>query len=301
MRRYSTVLIVIALAVAVVFVYTARNELVAAVSNASVLFLGLLYVATLTQNIVLWLVFHASAGAGDAYLQTARMHFGGQVAKYLPGKVWAIVYQATLKSDGMPVGHILQGNIVIYVLGVLSVVFACTALLLYPLSILLAALVLGIGGILSAYFMSSDHLYRHIQRFSRLSPRFELTATVPATDFSIVTRVVVYLLLLASYVLSNVFLLYAFFDFGIHEVLRLTAFLGIAWLVGVVVAVSPAGIGVREAVFVAIGYVNDASSFELYAGIAVVARAIQILQDLLSAFLVPAAVGLGYKKDEARA
>jgi hypothetical protein len=300
-RHFSSALIVIALIAAVVFVYSARDELIETIRSASILFLGLLYAATLTQNIILWLVFHASAGAGRAYLQTSRMHFGGQVAKYLPGKVWALIYQATLKSDSMPVGHIVQGNIVIYALGVLSVVFASLALISYPLSMPLAVVVLATGGALSAYFMSSDHLYRIIQRFSRLSARFELTESVPATDFSIVTRVGVYLALLLAYVLSNVFLLYAFFDFDLHQALRLSAYLGIAWLAGIIVAISPSGIGVREAVFIGIGYAGDASSLELYASIAIMARAIQILQDLVSAFLVPTIVGLASKKHEAGA
>ena len=300
-RRYSTALIVIALAAAALFVYSVRAELAEAIGTASILFLGLLYAATLTQNVTLWLVFHASTGAGDSYLQTSRMYFGGQIAKYLPGKVWGLVYQATLKSVNMPMGNIVQGNIVIYAMSVSSVVFASLALITYRLSIPLATVVLVVGAALSAYIMSSDHLYRIIQRFSRLSARLELTKSIPPTDFSMVTRVGVYLLLILSYVFSNVFLLYAFFDFDLHQVLRMSAYLGIAWLAGVIVAISPSGIGVREAVFIGIGYVSDESSLELYASIAIVARAIQVLQDLVSAFLVPAFVGLGNKKDEARA
>ena len=300
-RHYSSALIVIALVAAVMLIYSARDGLTEAISTASLHFLGLLYAATLTQNLTLWLVFHVSAGAGDAYLQTSKMHFGGQVAKYLPGKVWGLVYQATLKSDTMPFGNIVQGNIVIHALSVLSVVTASLALIIYSFSMSIAVIVLLVGGGLSVYLMSSDHLYRIIQRFSRLSARFELTMAVPATDFSVGTRAGTYLILLLSYVLSNVFLLYAFFDLDLHEVLQLTAYLGIAWLAGVMVAISPSGLGVREAVFIAIGYAGDASSFELFASIAIVARAIQVLQDLVSAFLVPTIVGLAYKKNEAGA
>ncbi|MBJ18187.1 MAG: hypothetical protein CL933_02070 [Deltaproteobacteria bacterium] len=300
-RVYSTLLIVIALAVAGLFVYSARAELVEAISAASPLFLALLYLATLVQNLTLWLVFHVSSGAGNAFSKTCRMHFGGQVAKYVPGKIWALVYQATLKSDSMPMGNIVQGNIVIYALSVISVVSMSLTLIVQAWSVPAALIVLAVGGGLSVYFMSSDHLYRIIQRFSRLSARFELTAVVPATDFSMVTRVSAYVVLLLSCLLSNVFLLHAFFDLELFEVMRLSAYLGIAWLAGVIVAISPSGLGVREAVFVGIGYVADANSFELFASIAIVARAIQILQDLVSAFLVPAIVGLVYEEDEARA
>ena len=133
-RRYSLVLIVIAVLAAALLVYAARKEFIEAISNASILFLGLVYLATLSQNVTLWLVFHASIGAGGLYLDTAKMHFGGQVAKYLPGKVWPLVYQATLKSDGVPFGHIVQGNIVLYALSIVSVVFSCLALIAYPAS-----------------------------------------------------------------------------------------------------------------------------------------------------------------------
>jgi len=291
-RRYSSALIFVAMLAAALLVYSAREELLGAISNASILFLGLVYLATLTQNVTLWLVFHSSIGAGNRYLDTAKMHFGGQVAKYLPGKVWGLVYQATLKSDSMPVGHIVQGNIVLYSMGIVSVVFTSAALIAYPISLSLAAIILVAGAAVSAFCMSSDHLYHVIQRFSRLSARFELTSDTPRTDFSIATRVAVYLILILTYVLSNVFLLNAFFDVDIHQALRLSAYLGIAWLAGVVVAISPSGLGVREAVFIGIGYVSDESSFEVYASIAIAARVIQVLQDLASAFLVPAIVGM---------
>jgi hypothetical protein len=291
-RRYSRALIVVAILAAALLVYSARHELVNAISNASILFLVLVYLATLAQNLTLWLVFHVSIGAGDLYLDTARMHFGGQVAKYLPGKVWGLVYQATLKTDGMPVGHIVQGNIVLYALGVVSVVFASLSLIAYPLSFVIAAAVLFAGAVASSFAMSSDHLYRIVQRFSRLSARFELISAVPKTEFSVATRVGVYIVLIVTYVLSNVFLLYAFFGVDIHQALRLTAYLGIAWLAGVVVAVSPSGLGIREAVFIGIGQITDENSFELYASIAIVARIVQVLQDLVSAFLVPGIVGL---------
>ncbi len=291
-RRYSSTLIVVAILAAALLVYSAYDELIEAIGNASILFLGLLYFATLAQNVTLWLVFHASVDAGDLYLDTAKMHFGGQVAKYLPGKIWGLVYQATLKSDSVPLGHIVQGNIVLYALGVVSVVFSSLALIVYPISLLIAVVVLFAGAVLSAFCMSSDHLYRLIQRFSRLSARFELSNAAPRTDFSVPTRIGVYFALILTYVLSNVFLLNSFFDFDIHQALRLSAYLGIAWLAGIIVAISPSGFGVREVVFIGIGQVSDENSFELYASIAIVARVIQVMQDLLSAFLVPGIVGL---------
>jgi hypothetical protein len=291
-------LLIVALTVTGAFVYSARHELIEALGRVSLAFVALVYVATLVQNIIMWLVFHESAGAGNDYIRTCRMHFGGQVAKYVPGKIWALVYQGTLKSSGMPMGNIVQGNIVVYALGVLSVVVASTALLVQEWSRPIAAVLVIGGAVVAAYLMSSDHLYRIVQRLSRLSKRTELTEHVPATHFSLATRVGAYTVLLVSYVLSNVFLLYAFFDFELMQVLRLTAYLGIAWLAGVIVAVSPSGLGVREAAFVGIGYLTGENSFEILAGIAIVARAIQILQDLVSAFLVPAVVGFLQNKNE---
>ncbi len=300
-RIYSTALLVVALAVTAAFVYSARGEIVAAISRASLLYIALLYAATLAQNVVVWLVFHASAGAGRDYLLTCRMHFGGQVAKYVPGKIWAIVYQGTLKPDAMRMGHIVQGNIVVTALAVLSVVVASVALLLQQWSLPATAVLLVAGAGAAAYLMGSDHLYRIVQRISRVSRRTELTEHVPESGLTLASRVVAYFALLTTYVLTNVFLLYAFYDFELAEVLRLSAYLGIAWIAGVVVAVTPSGLGVREAAFVGIGYLTGENSFEVFASIAVVARAIQILQDLLSAFLVPAIVGFLQDEDESRA
>jgi uncharacterized membrane protein YbhN (UPF0104 family) len=300
-QRYSTVLILIAVAAAAMFVYSARVELIAAVSSASFLFAALTVFATLALNLVVWFVFHASVGNKNSRAQTARMFFGGQVAKYLPGKVWGIVYQATVKSSDVPVGNIIQANIVTYALTVLSTVFACVALLVYPNSLAIAAVVIITGAILSAYLFSSDHLYRVIQQISRLSRRFELTSNVPIIDFSISFRFAVYGLLVCFYVLSNLFLLFIFFEFSLEHALQLTAYLGIAWLAGIVVAITPSGLGVREVVFIALGSVTGTGSYELYASIAIVARAVQVLQDLFFALIVPPAIEFLENKYKARA
>jgi uncharacterized membrane protein YbhN (UPF0104 family) len=287
--------------VAAIFIYSARVELIAAVSSASLLFTALTVVATLALNLVVWFVFHASVGNENTRTQTTKMFFGGQVAKYLPGKVWGIVYQATVKSSDVPVGNIIQANIVSYALTVLSTVFACVALLVYPSSLALAVVVIVIGAILSVYLFSSDHLYRVIQQVSRLSKRFELASNVPLIDFSISFRFAIYGLLVCFYVLSNLFLLFIFFEFSLEHALQLTAYLGIAWLAGIVVAITPSGLGVREIVFIALGSVTGTGSYELYASIAIVARAVQVLQDLVFALIVPAAFGFLENKYEAGA
>jgi hypothetical protein len=162
-----------------------------------------------------------------------------------------------------------------------------------------AIAVLVAGAILSAYLFSSDHLYQFIQRLSTLSKRFELTAEVPAVRFSLTTRFAVYALLSSLYILSNLFMLYIFFDLQLPEAMRLTAYLGIAWLAGVVVAITPSGLGVREIVFVALGSMTGTGGYELYASIAIAARAVQVIQDLVFALLVPAVVGLFKHKYEA--
>lgn len=300
-QRYSTTLLLVAVVAAAIFVYSARVELIAAVSSASLSFAALTVIATLASNLVVWFVFHASIGNENSPAQTARMFFGGQVAKYLPGKVWGIVYQATVKSTDVPVGNIIQANIVTYALTVLSTVFASVALLVYSSSWPVAIVVIFIGALLSAYLFSSDHLYRVIQRVSRLSRRFELTSNVPLIDFSISFRFAVYGLLVCFYVLSNLFLLFIFFEFPLEDALQLTAYLGIAWLAGIVVAITPSGLGVREVVFVALGSVTGTGSYELYASIAIVARAVQVFQDLIFALVVPATFGFFENRNKAGA
>jgi len=282
----------IAIAVATALIWAARDELALAIHSFSLAFLVMTYAATLTLNLVLWIVFHASAGGGSEYSLTSRMFFGGQVAKYIPGKVWGVVFQATLKSTSIPVGNIIQANIVVYVLTVLSTVFAGLMLLVYPISGLLTIVLFVAGATLSSYFIFSDRLYLLLQRVSRFSKRFELASAVPGVEFSLFIQGLVFVVVTSLYVVSNVFLVYVFYDFALSEILNLVAYLSIAWLAGAVVAVTPAGLGVREIVFVTIGTVGDPANFELFASIAIVARVIQVGQDLLSAFLAPLIVRL---------
>ena len=298
-KRYSRVLLTVAIVLAAIFVYSVRGELLAAISTASPTFAALTVVSTLAYNLVVWLVFHASIGGEKAYVQTSKMFFGAQVAKYVPGKVWSIVYQATFKSSSMPVGNIIQANIVVITLTVISAGFGCAALIIYPSSISFAIAVFVAGAVLSAYVFSSNHLYQFIQRLSALSKKSELTAEVPAIRFSLTARFAVYALLSSLYILSNLFMLYIFFDLQLTEALRLTAYLGIAWLAGVAVTITPSGLGVREIVFVALGSMTGTGGYELYASVAIAARAVQVLQDLVFALFVPFVVGLFEYKDEA--
>ena len=77
---------------------------------------------------------------------------------------------------------------------------------------------------------------------------------------------------------------------GMHvatvQAAHLTALLLLSWLVGALAFVFPAGIGVRELVFVALaGIVSQTPHAGLFAGAALASRLVQILSDIVGVLL----------------
>jgi len=87
--------------------------------------------------------------------------------------------------------------------------------------------------------------------------------------------------------LAYYLMIHAVFGFFVREALTLAAYLILAWVAGVLAFIVPAGVGVREFLFIAFAaYMVPTISMEMLAAIAVISRIWQILQEIAAAFVI---------------
>ncbi len=74
-----------------------------------------------------------------------RLFFYGQIAKYVPGKIWGILYQATSVNQKGASSSIAAANLDLMVISILSYLFLGMSLLASSVSMTLAATVFLLG------------------------------------------------------------------------------------------------------------------------------------------------------------
>ena len=90
-----------------------------------------------------------------------------------------------------------------------------------------------------------------------------------------------YIATITLYIVANYVLLVYGFHFGWKDATLFIVYFSVAWIVGVVTVIMPAGIGIREAVFIFLAtQFNSGYSFEPLVTVAVVYRFWQLFQEL---------------------
>ncbi len=218
---------------------------------------------------------------------THRIFYFGQVAKYVPGKVWGILYQiAAVDKQGASVG-VTSTNLDLMLVTILTNVSIAVALLVAPVTVPGSIGILLLG-ILMALVVSASPATGKLLR--RLMPKTYVQGPAlsspdwKALFFRIGTY---YIVVLITDVLSYFLMMNAVFGFTLQESTNYMAYLLIAWVAGVFAILVPAGVGVRELVFIGFGVTMMTNvSIELLGSIAVISRIWQITQDLVVAAIV---------------
>ena len=214
--------------------------------------LGTMQFSLLLNAYMYTLLLRHTSGISIPFSIVALDYFPAQVAKYLPGKVWGIIYQAERMAKSVRAVHTWQVNIELMVWFMLQVVVVVGGLFAWQwggaptLSITLALL-----WVLMFIVIRSGQTQKVIawicHRFSRHRP---LCAS-PMTSACTIRFLVALTLESAAYITVWFLLLPAGNGFS-QAWLVASAYL-LAWVIGVIVLVVPNGIFVREASFVAIG------------------------------------------------
>jgi uncharacterized membrane protein YbhN (UPF0104 family) len=213
-----------------------------------------------------WLVFEAWRSIARAVFDVAvprragaHLYFTAQVLKYLPGRVWGFGYQALAGAGFAPVSAWLLASVAHFGLAVVMLVSVALAILGWALGAAsgAAATLAAVGVYLATWAVlrsapasrlvaTSSHA-----RLAALRDAWPRLARIGGGD-----RAKVGALLLGGTLLG--FLAWVPlcaagpWPLAPSDALQLAAIYGLSWLAGYVVVFTPAGLGVRELVFIAL-------------------------------------------------
>ncbi len=219
-------------------------------------------------------------GAWDA----AGLFYVSQVTKYVPGKIWGLLYQASRVGGLTGSIAVLFSNIELMAIAVFTNVVIAISILsarAYP-AVSVATIILGIG--ITCYAARANPL-----SFARqhLDKKFgtELPDEISGSA-TFLFDLVAYWLCSGLFVVANLALLSAFFDLETVSILYLIAYLLLASAISVLVVVMPAGIGIREVIFLLLAGGSTQHYEGLLVTVAIVSRVWQVTMDFSGAALV---------------
>lgn len=254
----------------------------------------LLIAASFATN---WFLFYnlLSGGCmnGCTFWNSIHLHTAGQLLRYLPGRIWGVLYQITASQGQIPPGRIARANLDLMVFLLTgSCAVACLILGVWPTSgnLFLAAIGLAIlTGQVVLFMGGADRLLFALS--TRLPGKFRGVFTalsqVPLSLSRFLVMQAVFSLGWLLYLygwsrLGNIFPVFADVDF-----VALAVFYTLASVVGILSVVTPAGLGVRELVFLLLA--SSSTGQEAAAFFAVFGRIWFMLIELLLLIAVQAA------------
>ncbi|MCM3520076.1 YbhN family protein [Curtobacterium sp. P97] len=275
---------VVAVVLLVVGVARQWDEIVAdfARLDALTVTLGIvLTLAALVANMLSWRAMMAATGSRLGLAASSSIFFVGQLGKYIPGGVWSIAAQAELgRAHGLArTGSAVASLASMLVSMVTAALVGILALLVGSADGLVTFWWLGIVVVLGLAALTPPVLGRLIAVAMRLlrRPRQDISLTWAGTTASILWSVVMW----AAYGGQATLVLRAF---GADSSVLLPVATGayaVAWLVGFLVVIAPAGLGPREGVLLLLlGSVTDSTGA---LALAVVSRAFMTLGDVVLA------------------
>ena len=261
--------------------------------------LGLVFtLAALVANMLSWRAMMSATGFRVRLAAAASIFFVGQLGKYIPGGVWSIAAQAELgRAHGLArTGSAVASLASMLVSMVTAALVGIVALLATGASAdawwLVAGLVVGL--VVGLVLLTPPVLGRLIALAFRLlrRPPQDIALTWSGTTMSMVWSVVMWIAygVQASLVLRV---------FGAHSPVLLPVAIGayaVAWLVGFLVVIAPAGVGPREGILVLLlaTVATQSAAFAL----AVVSRAFMTVGDVVLAG-VGAALAVRHRRAQA--
>jgi len=193
--------------------------------------------------ILRWLGVFAPRDSVGLFLQS-------QLGKYLPGSVWQYAGRVELaRVRGVPV----RSTVLSLGVEIAASAFAAGLIALFVLP-LAVAVPLALAGLVVLVLVASGRAERLLYPLIRIGRRL---VPIPAMDLRPALRAVpliavLYIPVWAIYGVAFWLSGRAFFPISTHEVVFFTAAFALGWLTGMVVVFAPGGIGVREAVLVAV-------------------------------------------------
>jgi glycosyltransferase 2 family protein len=215
--------------------------------------------AVLPNALIFHLLLVEQPGFSFSLAYVVRLMFVGQLVRHLPGRFWGVAYQIQVTRQRLSPLITLKVNIDFTLIFLaFNTLFPVTIILKHQLGLFFALVFFILGSYLLALGLRLNWARTAValcQRWlpQRLSHSFGHYLTVPVGVYSWRTIGCIWLLLVLGwlcYLLAWQTFTRIFPLFGDVNMLLLCATYSIAWVVGFLSMVTPAGLGVREAAFV---------------------------------------------------
>ena len=244
-----------------------------------------------TGNLILSILFRNSLrkyGHEITIRMTNKLFFYGQIAKYVPGKIWSIVLQKSFLEKAGSTSAILFSNIDLMAISIIINATIALCLILFNISLVFPLLIYVTGGI-ACLIVSRSRLIYTLARAILI--KFKQLGGIPSLHkdgaSSSMFIALYYSTIWFCYLIAWFLVISASFGLSIRESSVYIAFLGLSWIVGTLAFFVPAGMGVREGVFIVLArYAGIDASIETLTSIAVITRIWLMLQELGGAGIV---------------
>jgi glycosyltransferase 2 family protein len=259
--------------------------------NAKIFLLSLL--VALVDNVLFSVLFQSLLGKYGFhvdYPRIAQMYFYGQIAKYIPGRFWGVLYHAAFLQQRGATSGVLFANLDLMVVVILRNITLAAAIILFYRQAWLISMVLIIGS-LGFWYLSRSCWIASTARFASSRAGYfavSFSSCAPCSDHRKILTINVATSI--TYITANLLLLKAVFDLPVQESAIYVAYFSLAWIAGVLSIIVPAGIGIREITFIMLAHYmgqGQSATVEFLAAIAVVYRFWHTLLEL-------SGVGLGF-------
>lgn len=231
----------------------------------------ILVALSLAMNILLFGLFlNATGTARYPYSLIVQLQLIGQILRYLPGRIWGIAYQISSTREQIPAVRLARANIDFMVFSLLGSTVIAILLLGYQRQWSWWSLTsIGLGGLLlsMALFLGGANWFlQSVAAFlpKKFKNKFLLLAEGQISLPRLLLGVFLFSISWAIYLLGWTFLGKTFHSFSQVDFISLCAYYTLASVVGLISAITPAGLGVREATFVLLAsgsFENEALAF----------------------------------------
>lgn len=220
---------------------------------------SMLVSAGMAMNGVLFYLFLAANKRHKLKLGIGRvlaLHFSGQLLRYLPGRFWGYVYQAGVTHGEVSKASLARANIDLMLYSIAGSAIVASVVVIvrleHPLWMAVIITLLGMA-VIGALFMGGLELLLHSIRRVLPERLNGIVKEIAGSGISAETFLIVNSVFLLSWVaylagwhsLGTAFPAYAQVDF-----ITLGAIYSLASIIGILAAITPAGLGVREASFI---------------------------------------------------
>lgn len=229
----------------------------------------------------------AKYGVIAPYAKVCQIFFFAQVTKYIPGKIWALWYQATLLNTVGSTTALVFTNLELMGILILHTTALSLSLLFWQYNALISIVFLSLGGVLCWQLLRDCHLFRFLHWFiSRYTSKQSPLCSCQSQGSPHIL-IVFYTVFTITYLSSQFMMLHAVFKFSLDESSHYIAYLGLAWIVGVFAVIVPGGMGIKEMFFIFFAQLsNQPFSLEILTAVAVISRFWLILQEILGMVII---------------